>query len=428
MNLFYRCLRSSGSEPLHIKNQQQRQSQHLHLTEKPLHTGSNNQSVGIKYNLPFFSKSNLIKSDSKKSNNSPSHKDNQSINHSLNNCNISMKNIRRKLLASSDSDFLSIIRNNSEKLRKNNFNSKSKNNLIYALSDSDFFISASEQDGSCGVKNKNLNMNILCKNHEAILSNKSDIFKLLLTSKNVDYKNLVENSLTNKNVVECSSKIDKPDILIDLLYKQNTQKLCKDLDNHIVNIQKTKSEENNAKDSDQGSNLDFIDFDAIQVPAVSTSLPPCIITQDFDAGKHMLSTTSKSIDTLHCQPIVENNFLNPVGKEKYLAISDTSTISLDLVNIPKKVLLLPEHTTEAITTTMIEITCDKLMQDADVKQAPDIIEINTNKNSSNNGILSASKFGTPAKSNSETANGSEFNSGLVHRKRQSSTVTYNGNY
>lgn len=337
-----------------------------------------------------------------------------------------MKNIRRKLLASSDSDFLSIIRNNSEKLRKNNLNSKSKNNLIYALSDSDFFISANEQDASYGGKNKNLNMNILCKNHEAILSNKSDIFKLLLTSKNLDYKNLVENSLANKDVGDCTSKIDRPDILIDLLYTQNTQELCNDLD---VSIQETKSK---AKDSDQESSLDFIDFDATQVPAVSTSLPPCIITtQDFDAVKHVLST-SKTTDSVNCQPIeysmtqsandLDKNFLNPPEKEKYLVISDTSTISLDLVNVPK-VLLLPEPTDATVTATTMQITCDK--EEADVKQAPDIIETNTNK-SSNNGILSASKFGTPAKINE--ANGSEHNLGLVHRKRQSSTVTYNGNY
>lgn len=172
---FESFLRYSGSEPIHIKEQQELEKklqqkifeqeqlqQHL-VEQKSLHKRGSQSSQHKKYNFfqPFFTKTkNLSFSDSKKSlrdnhqTSNNSNNNNNNIN-KLNSHNNSNKSKRKHFIAASETDFFKIMRSNSQKLLK-----KSKNNLIYALSDSDFLI-----------------------NNEAII-NKSDIFKKIFNTTN----------------------------------------------------------------------------------------------------------------------------------------------------------------------------------------------------------------------------------------------------
>lgn len=170
---FESFLRYSGSEPIHIKEQQelekklqqkifeQEQLQQHIREQKSLHKRGSQSSQHKKYNFfqPFFTKTkNLSFSDSKKSlrdNHQTSNNSNNNNINKLNSHNNSNKSKRKHFIAASETDFFKIMRSNSQKLLK-----KSKNNLIYALSDSDFLI-----------------------NNEAIL-NKSDIFKKIFNTTN----------------------------------------------------------------------------------------------------------------------------------------------------------------------------------------------------------------------------------------------------
>jgi hypothetical protein len=111
---------------------------------------------------------------------------------SLNNSQTNKKQPKKKMLASSESDFFSLLRYNSEKLRRINCFSISTNNngnkpknMIYALSDSDFLI---------GVNDKNKNLNLNNERKSQAIVNKSDIFNFLINQKSFDYKNLLDNN------------------------------------------------------------------------------------------------------------------------------------------------------------------------------------------------------------------------------------------
>lgn len=126
------------------------------------------------------------------------------------------KTSKKKMLASSDSDFFSLLRYNSEKLRRINCFSISTNNngnkpknMIYALSDSDFLI---------GVNDKNKNLNLNNERKSQAIANKSDIFNFLINQKNIDYKNLLDNNFAQNNQQKKSSEVeskkhfDNPDL------------------------------------------------------------------------------------------------------------------------------------------------------------------------------------------------------------------------
>lgn len=442
-------LRYSGSEPIHIKNQQHNKSDNLQQPTQT-HSSSNKSiiSASKKYTIPFFSKNNLVKSDSKNSNkiSGSFQKDNQNSNGV--GTTAAMKNLKRKLLASSDSDFLSIIRNNSEKLRKNiATNCKSNNNLIYALSDSDFYINIDNNSKFCCYKNQNSNINFVCKNHQAIMS-KSDIIKLLMNSKNIDYKNLIEKDngvvcpkeLKELSPVSPNTKADKPDILVDLLDRDTDRRFFQESIEHSE-VTKTKSDDNvlarneytPIDDPVSNSCADMVDFCSIfQAPLIDTTppLPPCIVTEEFqDAQKKSDAIYSVSISNndlespwnkikLNDIEQKSENTLNPLTINCQV-LSDASTISLDLVTIPKcgNELDMKNLTIKTSTPTSPSVPCKENGKDELRSPGPDVIE--TNKTT--NGILTTSKI-----ARSPTQDG-DFNSGLVHRKRQSSTVTYNVN-
>lgn len=130
------------------------------------------------------------------------------------------KTYKKKKLAASDSDFFSLLRYNSEKLRRMNCfsigsNSNKPKNMIYAVSDSDFLIGVSD-------KSNNLHLNNERKNQAIV--NKSDIFNYL--NKSFDHKNLLDNNFAQHNQkvklsdVECKKQFDNPDFFnVDKLKK-----------------------------------------------------------------------------------------------------------------------------------------------------------------------------------------------------------------
>jgi hypothetical protein len=188
---FENYLRYSGSEPLQIKKQQKEHQKQIQEQT------SNNASKQSSFFQPF----NLLKhyGSEKRSKTSVSsvakEKEQQKSQPSTPK--------KRKTIASSDSDFMSMLRHGSEKSRKHRFK-QSKNNLIYALSDSDFLVSLNTTIHDYSK--------LLSSEQEAILhtsmavdrtdantvTSKSDIFKIILNKKCNDYINLDKTALYNK--------------------------------------------------------------------------------------------------------------------------------------------------------------------------------------------------------------------------------------
>ena len=205
---------------------------------------------------------------------------------SLNNSHVNKKQSKKKMLASSDSDFFSLLRYNSEKLRRINCFSISTNNngnkpknMIYALSDSDFLI---------GVNDKNKNLNLNNERKSQAIVNKSDIFNFLINQKNIDYKNLLDNNFAQNNQqkklsdVDSKKHFDNPDLF-------NMQKLK-------AVFGETETESDKAKIIESMSMNDDITSEKIQKKE-TVSLPPIMNTNNNDFNKATLNN-SQSIDTV----------------------------------------------------------------------------------------------------------------------------------
>lgn len=192
---------------------------------------------------------------------------------------------KKKMLAASDSDFFSLLRYNSEKLRRincfsistNNNNGNKPKNMIYALSDSDFLI---------GVNDKNKNLNLNNERKSQAIVNKSDIFNFLINQKNIDYKNILDNNFAQNNQKKSS----------DVEYKKH-------FDNpDLFNMEKLKAVfGESASDSDKTKIIESMSLnDDMAVEKVlkkeTVSLPPIVNTNN-DFNKVMLNN-SQSIDTV----------------------------------------------------------------------------------------------------------------------------------
>lgn len=304
----YHCfdshLRYSGSEPIntHLKVSEN----HLSIFQPSIAQDYNKQDVessNSRNSLAHLShKNNFELSTTKEQdinliNSTSIVKDNQvssgcSINNTVNN---NKKTGKKKILASSDSDFFSLIRYNSEKWRRincfsvstnnyspvsssvdaaNNTNGNKPKNMIYALSDSDFLIGVSD-------KNKNLNLNNVRNNHQAIV-NKSDIFNFLINQKDIDYKNLLDtNNCANNNQkkisdVDYKKQFDDP----DLFRKDRLMAVFGESAPKAINESKSFS--------------DDVTIDKLQKKE-TVSLPPIVSTpNDFNR----LLNNSRSIDTV----------------------------------------------------------------------------------------------------------------------------------
>lgn len=362
-------LRSSGSEPIGKESINYYQN----LQENFIAQTINNNMIEKGYVIPFFMKNNSSKSDSKNvfnnqiimsttsSNTSTAVKDNQTTNDfNLDNSNVNASNHRKKLLASSDSDFFSIIRNNSERMHEKNHNlfrsMNNKSNNTKNLSDSDFL--KSDKSKFCN-KDKILNIN------KAIV-NKSDIFELLMNNKHIDYKNFFDNKLVNNHnngkILDYSANTDKPDILVDLFDKES---IAIDTEMYRENITKAQSDENflmkNDVQASKNSTLrqscnNFHNNTVIETTMqlsnkqsiTTTSSPPHSL---YSQNSKKVLNTSKSTDEIiqmndkdlekiqlinSMKDISKNeNTLNINNQLQLMSDTYASTISLDLVTISK---------------------------------------------------------------------------------------------
>lgn len=459
-------LRSSGSEPIPVGKESINYFQNLE--ENFVAQPTNTNLIEKAFAIPFFMKNNHSKSDSKNmfnnhqimmsrtsSNTSTTAvKDNQTTinDFSLDNSNVNASKHRRKLLASSDSDFYSIIRNNSEKMHhggknaNSNQNSSSMNNKsnnTKNLSDSDFL--KSDKSKFCN-KDNILNIN------KAIV-NKSDIFELLMNNKHIDYKNLVDNKLVNNNhnngkLIDFPVNTDKPDILVDLFDKESPSTAI-DTEKYRENITKAQSDENflikNHVQTSKNSTLrqscnSFINNSMIettkqlskqQQSSTATSLPP--YSQYTQQNAKKVLNTSKSTDEIiqhndkdlirdSMKDInkIDNTTLN-INNQLQLSASDAyaSTISLDLVTISKS---LETHNKSTTNENQLHDNPDPSTREFQFQlQQPDIIDINQSPAMLT--IKSESNFNDTSDSNNKLT----CDVDVANKKRKSSGVTYNVN-
>jgi hypothetical protein len=188
---FENYLRYSGSEPLQIKKQQK---EHQKQIQEQTSNHASKQSG-------FFQPFNLLKHYGSEKRSKASLSSAAKEKEAMKSQPSTPK--KRKTIAASDSDFMSMLRHGSEKSRKHRFK-QSKNNLIYALSDSDFLVSlnttihdyskllTSEQEAI-------LHTTVAADRTEAnTTTSKSDIFKIILNKKCNDYVNLDKSPVYNK--------------------------------------------------------------------------------------------------------------------------------------------------------------------------------------------------------------------------------------
>lgn len=223
----YHCfdshMRYSGSEPINtnlkaLENQFNGKSNQEDDSEGKTNASS---KASVNQVIPFtrnFERSSTKENDMNLITSAPIIKDNQ-VNISgcsLNNSHTNKNKSKKKMLASSDSDFFSLLRYNSEKLRRINCfsigasnNGNKPKNMIYALSDSDFLI---------GVNDKNKNLNLNNERKSQAIVNKSDIFNFLINQKSIDYKNLLGNNFAQNNQQKKSSDVESSKQLFDGSY------------------------------------------------------------------------------------------------------------------------------------------------------------------------------------------------------------------
>lgn len=288
-------MRYSGSEPINtnlkaLENQFNIKSNNNEEEDCEI-TNSGASKASVNQVIPFtnnFEQSSAKENDINLITSASIIKDNQ-VNISgcsLNNSHVNKKHSKKKMLASSDSDFFSLLRYNSEKLRRINCFSISTNNngnkpknMIYALSDSDFLI---------GVNDKNKNLNLNNERKSQAIVNKSDIFNFLINQKNIDYKNLLDNNFAQNNQQKKSS---------DVAYKKH-------FDNpDLFNMEKLKAvfgETETETESDKAKIIETMSMNDEKIQKKETvSLPPIMNTNnnDFNNAATTLNN-SQSIDTV----------------------------------------------------------------------------------------------------------------------------------
>lgn len=290
-------MRYSDSEPItNLKAALENQFNMKSNKEEDAERVNGESKASVNQVIPFtnnFERSSTKENDVNSITSASIIKDNQvnmsgcSLNNSQINNN-SKKPSKKKMLASSDSDFFSLLRYNSEKLRRINCFSISTNNngnkpknMIYALSDSDFLIGVND-------KNKNLNLNNERKSQQAIV-NKSDIFNFLINQKSIDYKNLLDNNFAQNNQqnkvsdVESKKHFDNPDLF-------SLEKLKAVFGEAATESEKEKIIESMSLSDDVTAVRDLIQ------KKETVSLPPTV-NANADFANVMLNN-SQSIDTV----------------------------------------------------------------------------------------------------------------------------------
>ncbi|XP_058467602.1 probable serine/threonine-protein kinase ndrD isoform X2 [Malaya genurostris] len=451
---FENNLRYSGSEPIQVKENQQR---------RPSRKESFKQ---INFFQPFFSKNSLLKSYIKSGSNAGSNLNNsnkrdgsssnnkrtasekklnhKNIDNRSNNNIIDLINVtsslnkssgmidqevnthKRHQMAASESDFLTMIqkqrslrlglaKNNSSLKKSSNKEGSRDDQLIYALSDSDFntVFQGDEAIMKC------------IKNLKACANQRDGIFKIVL------------NGDGGGNISTTAGGINEtPDILIgcfDHGFNGTTPKegrgeensLAKASNLKVVNSnsstvnQTSTVNENNLNQDESNYVIDLIStLSSAGSPPHSAGLLPEAIVRENERFKSLDKPDSK-MDNLKPQTLLSDTG-SPIN-----ALSDTSTISLDLVAMsPSTKLQVPTNAAAPSEE------CINPVDPLSVNN-PDIIIENIRNDNMNNQQQQQQQIST-ATSSTAALPPSIMTTSPVHpaglqRKRQSSTVTYNIN-
>ncbi|XP_053669669.1 uncharacterized protein LOC128720048 [Anopheles nili] len=458
-------LRYSGSEPIHIKEaQQQQQQQHQGDHQQQRRASRKDSFRQINFFQPFFSRNSLLKTYIKGAaagagptsastgtgsnlNNSNlvrsternnKNDDNRSNNNILDLINVAsslnkdsgkeVNTHKRHQIAASESDFLTMIEKQRQKLGKNTNSLKNCNKdekeLIYALSDSDFSSAFPKQDD--GVARR-------CFKNLVVESevNREGIFKIMLNS---DGSGAGEGTVPGgqtpvvggiatdavDGAAPSSATMGTPDILIG----------CFD---HGFNGSRPTLDSPTVKDlvADDSAPIKTGSLKAVVPVAVCCPVDPSESTKVIDlistingaAGSELQSPqaamSSHQLTTDNQLSKALNVSLNARCSPVNIQLSEASTISLDLVATSPKEKLPKVPASAPATVTTIDIAAEMMMLATD---NPDIVIDNSHTGAT---VSPTSRTVTPSRAPSIMTPSPQH--ARLGRKRQSSTVTYNIN-
>ncbi|XP_049285099.1 uncharacterized protein LOC125764675 [Anopheles funestus] len=453
-------LRYSGSEPIHIKDaQQQQQQQQQQQTDQQQRRVSRKDSFRqINFFQPFFSRNSLLKTYIKSAagsggggggsasavgigngtaaaanslNNSNSNRssernnknnDNRSNNNILDLINVasslnkdSEKEVnthKRHQIAASESDFLTMIEKQRQKLGKNTNSLKNCNKdekeLIYALSDSDFSTAMQKQDE--GVARR------CFKNLVSSEVGKEGIFKIVLNSEgNGTGEGVAPSAVISATGMDGSGTMDTPDILIGCFDHGFTgsrptlnSPTVKDLVADESALIKTSSLKVAVPANGVGS------VEVLEGPKVIDLISTINGGDELRSPKASLQSRSADNQLSAALNVSLNARCSPVN----IQLSEASTISLDLVATSPKEKLPKVPASAPATVTTIDIASEMMM----LSDNPDIVIDNSHTGAT---VSPTSRTVTPSRAPSIMTPSPQHP--RLGRKRQSSTVTYNIN-
>uniref|UniRef100_A0A182PU97 G-protein coupled receptors family 1 profile domain-containing protein n=1 Tax=Anopheles epiroticus TaxID=199890 RepID=A0A182PU97_9DIPT len=461
-------LRYSGSEPIHIKEAQQLQQQSTDQQQRQQRRASRKDSFRqINFFQPFFSRNSLLKTymkgaggtgsgtvpagtvtgsgttiaTSKLNNNRPSERNNKNNDNRSNNNILDLINVasslnkdsekevnthKRHQIAASESDFLTMIEKQRQKLGKNTNSLKNCNKdekeLMYALSDSDFSAGLQKQQQDEGVARRCL------KNLVSSEVGKDGIFKIVLNSEagggvgagETGAPPVVHGAGGVVDVPEGvigSGTMGTPDILIgcfDHGFTGSRPALSSPTVKELV--------------ADESALIKTASLKVAIPPggALAPSDPPEGTTKVIDlistinggaAGEELRSPKGPSTTDNQLSAAL-NVSLNARCSPVNIQLSEASTISLDLVATSPKEKLPKVPTSAPATVTTIDIASEMLM----LSDNPDIVIDNSHTGGT---VSPTSRTMTPSRAPSIMTPSPQHP--RLGRKRQSSTVTYNIN-
>uniref|UniRef100_A0A182LW99 G-protein coupled receptors family 1 profile domain-containing protein n=1 Tax=Anopheles culicifacies TaxID=139723 RepID=A0A182LW99_9DIPT len=455
-------LRYSGSEPIHIKDaQQQQQQQQQHQNDHAQRRVSRKDSFRqINFFQPFFSRNSLLKTyikgatgsvsggsavgvgtgsgiaiagnslnnsnQSRSSERNNKNNDNRSNNNILDLINVasslnkdSEKEVnthKRHQIAASESDFLTMIEKQRQKLGKNTNSLKNCNKdekeLIYALSDSDFSTALQKQDE--GVARR------CFKNLVSSEVGKEGIFKIVLNSDgNGTGEGGAPPVVIGAAGMDGSGTMDTPDILIGCfdhgftgsrptLNSPTVKELVADESALIkTSSLKVAVPVSGASSSEALEGAKVIDLISTinGAPGDELRSPKASLQSRSSAADNQLSAALNVSLNARCSPV-------------NIQLSEASTISLDLVATSPKEKLPKVPTSAPATVTTIDIASEMMM----LSDNPDIVIDNSHTGAT---VSPTSRTVTPSRAPSIMTPSPQHP--RLGRKRQSSTVTYNIN-
>ncbi|XP_312025.5 octopamine receptor beta-3R isoform X2 [Anopheles gambiae] len=471
-------LRYSGSEPIHIKEAQQQQQQQQQPNDQQQRRASRKDSFRqINFFQPFFSRNSLLKTYIKggaggaggggggggggsgtvgavtgsasaiagnQLNNNRSvernnkNNDNRSNNNILDLINVAsslnkggdsekeMNTHKRHQIAASESDFLTMIEKQRQKLGKNTNSLKNCNKdekeLMYALSDSDFSVGLQKQQQQDeGVARR------CFKNLVGSEVARDGIFKIVLNGEGNGGAS--ETGGASPAAVGLAGGVDggtesvigsgtmgTPDILIgcfDHGFTGSRPALNSPTVKELVADEGALIKASSLKVTDRGDGTS-------EPTAEGAKVIDLISTINGPAGEDGVRSVKPPAGPDNQLSTALNVSLNARCSPVNIQLSEASTISLDLVATSPKEKLPKVPTSAPATVTTIDIASEMMMMLAD---NPDIVIDNSHTGAT---VSPTSRTVTPSRAPSIMTPSPQHHPRLG-RKRQSSTVTYNIN-